>query len=166
MLIRETFSESIAFKVINKYHQGAVTHISTVFGPITFKIYSRFWKMQKNREKVFFLDNLIWIVIVKFSLLRTGYLPSAANVLTKSSGLRFSIIDIFSNSNLLTAFNKSHKIAVIHIWTILSPVYHVAPGRVLWNNIFYTSNYVSESVISEIKNLSGSSFFRNVQNLI
>ena len=39
----------------------------------------------KNWEKVFFCrDNYIWIGIVKFSLLRTGYFSPAANVLTSS----------------------------------------------------------------------------------
>ena len=39
----------------------------------------------KNWEKLFyFWDNCIWIGIVKFSLLRTGYFSSAANVLTSS----------------------------------------------------------------------------------
>ena len=39
----------------------------------------------KNSEKFFsFWDNIIWIGIVKFSLLRTGYFSSVANVLTSS----------------------------------------------------------------------------------
>ena len=39
----------------------------------------------KNWEIDFsFLDNYIWIGIVKLSLLRTGYFSSAANVLTSS----------------------------------------------------------------------------------
>ena len=38
----------------------------------------------KNWEKFFFWDNCIWIGIVKFSLLRTGYFSSAASVLTSS----------------------------------------------------------------------------------
>ena len=38
----------------------------------------------KNSEKVFcFWDNCIWIGIVKFSLLRTGYFSLEANVLRR-----------------------------------------------------------------------------------
>ena len=52
-----------------------------------FKIYSRFQKRSKKiKKKVFrFADSCIWIGIVKVSLLRTGYLSSAANVLTSST---------------------------------------------------------------------------------
>ena len=50
------------------------------------KIYSRFKKCSKKlRKSFFFRDNTIWTGIVKFSLLRTGYFSSAANVLTSSS---------------------------------------------------------------------------------
>ena len=50
------------------------------------KIYSRFEKCSKKLRKsvFFFWDNCIWIGIVEFSLLRTGYFSSAANVLTSS----------------------------------------------------------------------------------
>ena len=49
------------------------------------KIYSRFKKCSKKlRKSFFFRDNTIWTGIVKFSLLRTGYFSSAANVLTSS----------------------------------------------------------------------------------
>ena len=39
---------------------------------------------EKIDSNFFFWDNWVWIGIVKLSLLRTGYLPSAANVLTSS----------------------------------------------------------------------------------
>ena len=35
MSIRETLSDSIALAVINNFDQGAVAHISTVFGPVS-----------------------------------------------------------------------------------------------------------------------------------
>ena len=34
VLLRETFSNSIAFALINKYAKGAVVQISAVFGPV------------------------------------------------------------------------------------------------------------------------------------
>ena len=50
-----------------------------------FKIGFRFQKRGEKLEKVFcFWDNCIWIVIVKFSLLKTGYFSSVGNVLTTS----------------------------------------------------------------------------------
>ena len=45
-----------------------------------------FKKWAKKWEKLFcFSDNWIWIIIVKLSLLRTGYYSSAANVLISST---------------------------------------------------------------------------------
>ena len=45
-----------------------------------------FKKGAKKWEKLFcFSDNWIWIIIVKLSLLRTGYYSSAANVLISST---------------------------------------------------------------------------------
>ena len=118
MSIRGIFSNSIAFKVINKY--GAAMQISTIFGLVyhdalwrvlweyldiyltmfsdlviseiqnlwgsSFKSkYSKhnqyFRNGEKNSENFFsFWDNCIWICFVKLSLLRKGYLSSAANV--------------------------------------------------------------------------------------
>ena len=49
------------------------------------RISARFQKWSKKLRKSFcWLDNCIWIGIVKLSLLRTGYFSSAANVLTSS----------------------------------------------------------------------------------
>ena len=41
MSIRETFSNSISFTVINKYNKGAVMQISTVFGQFTMLLVQR-----------------------------------------------------------------------------------------------------------------------------
>ena len=50
-----------------------------------FKFILDFKNLQKNSENVFcFWDNIIWIGIFNLSLLRTGYLPSAANILKSS----------------------------------------------------------------------------------
>ena len=49
------------------------------------RVSARFQKWSKKLRKSFcWLDNCIWIGIVKLSLLRTGYFSSAANVLTSS----------------------------------------------------------------------------------
>ena len=54
----------------------------------SFKFNLDFKNVAKNWENVFCLwDNCIWIGIVKFSLLRTRYFLSAANVLTSSPNI-------------------------------------------------------------------------------
>ena len=56
-----------------------------IFFSGTFKISATFQKCSKSRAKIVcFSDNCIWIVIVKLSLLRTGYFSSAANALKSS----------------------------------------------------------------------------------
>ena len=72
-----------------------------------------------------------------------------------------SISETFSNSISLTVINKYDKGAVMQIWPVFDPVYHVACQNVVWIGTFldiYLTTF-SESVISEIQNLWGSSFF-------
>ena len=94
---------------------------------------------EKNREKNFcFWDSCIWIGIVKLSLLRTRYLPSAATVLTSSPKTRHVNRESLSNSIALVVFHKCDKIPLINISIILWPVYHVGCPRVVWNSTFQT----------------------------
>ena len=68
-----TFSESLTSKIRNLWR------------PNCLKFNLDFRNAAKNWEKNFFFwYNCMWIYIVKLSLLRTGYLSSAANVLTSS----------------------------------------------------------------------------------
>ena len=72
-----TFSDSVTSKIQNEWG-------SCFFFKIL-KIQSRFQKCCKKFRRSFcFWDNCIWIGIVKFSLLKTGYFSSLANVLTSS----------------------------------------------------------------------------------
>ena len=64
---------------------GNTKSIRVIFFVKMFKTYFRFRKCRiKFRKSFCFWYNCISIGIVKFSLLRTGYLPLAANVLTRS----------------------------------------------------------------------------------
>ena len=62
---------------------------------------------------------------------------------------------------MFTVINKYGKGSVLDIGTVFGAVFHVACGRVLWNVTFQTfiQSPFSESVISEIHSLWGSSFF-------
>ena len=66
------------------------------------------------------------IGIVKLSLLRTGYLSSAANVLTSSPRFGMSMRETFSNSIDLAVINEYDKGAVMQLSGLVRDVYHVA----------------------------------------
>ena len=72
-----TFSASVTSKKKNLW--------GSLFDSKCLKLDLDFKNAAKNWEKVFcFWDNCIWIVIVKFSLLKTGYFSLVGNVLTTS----------------------------------------------------------------------------------
>ena len=73
-----------------------------------FNLYFKF--SEKNSEKYYcFWDNCIWIGCVKLSLLRTEYLPSALNVLTKS----LQILNITSRDFLKTQLSSQWSIHMV-----------------------------------------------------
>ena len=73
-----TFSNSVILKIQSLWGSSSSSKY--------LKFHVDFKNAAKNCEKVFsFPDNCIWIGIVKLSLLRTGYLPLAANVLRSST---------------------------------------------------------------------------------
>ena len=94
---------------------------------LDFKNAAKIW------EKVFcFWDNCIWIGIVKLSLLRTGYISSAANVLAgRVKSFHVNKRDFFQ-LNWLGGDNEYDKGDVMQISTVLGHVYHVDCRRVLW----------------------------------
>ena len=70
------------------FPESVIPEIQNIWGS---SFFWKYWKFNvhfknavKNREIFFFWDNCIWIGIVKLSLLRTGYILLAANVLTSS----------------------------------------------------------------------------------
>ena len=94
MLLVDGFSETGIFRHLSDYVSGfrnsGIPKFMTVIILFFFQYVQDFHVdlklAPKNSEKVFcFLDNCIWIGIVKFSPSRTGYILSAANVLTNSA---------------------------------------------------------------------------------
>ena len=131
---------------------------------------SKCWKFNldfenstKNSEKVFcFLDNCIWIGIVRLSLIRTGYFSSAPNVI-KSSGkiwhvknrdffkLNFLASDQGIESSCCDGDFKS-------VWARLSYCLSKHPLKCDFLDIYLAT--FSESGTSKIQNVWGSSFFK------
>ena len=71
------------------YQESVISEIQNLWASPFFSkcsIFNLDFKHAEKNPQIFFCfwDNLIWIGIVKFSLLRTGYLSSEANVLTTS----------------------------------------------------------------------------------
>ena len=147
-----TFSESVISKIQNQWGSSLFSQHS--------KFQLDFENAAKKREKAFILwDYCIWIGIVKFSLLRTGYLSLGANVLRSSQRFYMLIIETFFDSIDFAVINEYDKGAVIQIPTLLGHVYHVACRRVLSNGAFWQlSNHVFGVCNFEIQNLWGSSF--------
>ena len=86
---------------LTTFSEYVISEIKKLWGSLFFSKYSKFnldlKNAAKNSEKGFwYLDNCIWIGIVKLSPLRTGYFSSAANLLKRSSKiLRFNKRDFF-----------------------------------------------------------------------
>ena len=118
-----TFSESVISKIQNLR--------GLTFFP---KFNLDFKNAAQNWEKMFcFWGNCIRIDIVKVSLLRTGYLKSASNVLTSSPKIWHVNKRDFFRHNWLEVINKYDKIAKILILTVFGHVYYVAFQGILWN---------------------------------
>ena len=156
-----TFSESI------------FSQTQKLWGSSFFSKYSKFnlnfKNAGKNSEKgLFFLDNCVWIGIVKFSLLTAGYILSAANVLRRSSKIshvnKRDFFDYkFPASNQLI-WSMFYDAEFHSVWACLP--YCLSKGFLKQEFLDIYLTTFSESVTSEIQKLSGSSFFKNVQNLI
>ena len=116
----------------------------------------------KNCENVFcFWDNCIWIGIVKLSLLRTGYFSLAANGLTSSTKILHVNKRDFCHLNWLGSDQWIwERCCDVHFNSALAGLLHCLSKGPLKRDILdiYLTT-LSESVISEIQNLWGSSFF-------
>ena len=145
-----TFSESATSKIQN------LRGLSLFPKHLKFEL--NFKKSAQNREKEFsFWDNCIWIGIVKLSLLRTGYFSSAANVLTSSPKiLHVNKRDVFQLNWLGSDQWIWYNSASARLPCRLSK------GPLNWDVLDIYLTTFSESVISEIQNLWGSSFFQNI----
>ena len=127
------------------------------------KIKSRLQKCSKNWGKVSCLwDNCIWIGIVKLSLWRTGYFSSAANVLTSSPKIwHFNNRDFFQINSLGSdhwIWKSCCDADFNSAWARLPCCLSKGPLKRDFLDIYLTT--FSESVISKIQNLGGSSFFK------
>ena len=131
-----TFSESVISKIKN------LRGLS--FFP---KFNLDFKNAAQNWEKMFcFWGNCIRIDIVKVSLLRTGYLKSASNVLTSSPKTWHANKRDFFRLNWLAVINKYDKSAKIITLTVFGHVYHVPFRFILWNATFYEGHLFYEQV--------------------
>ena len=149
-----TFSKSVISKIQNRW--------GSFFFSKYLKFKLDFKNAAKNSEKGFcFWDNFIWIGIVNLSLLRTGYFSSVANVLTSSTKI--------CHVNKRDFFQLNRLGSDQWIWWRWSDAdFNSAWARLPWSlsksplkrdflEIYLTT--FSESVISEIQKLWGSSFF-------
>ena len=148
-----TFSESVISKLQNLWTSSFLSKCS--------KFHLDFKNAVKNWQKVLcFWDNCIWIGIVKLSLLRRGYFSSVANVLTSSPKKSHAIKRDFFEHNFLGSdwwiclnfFDANFKSA----WEHLPCCCGKDPLKQDFLDIYLTT--LSESVISEIQKLWGSSF--------
>ena len=91
-----TFSESVLLEIQNLWGSNFVSKCPEFH--LDFKNAWKYW------ERLFrFSDNIIWIGIVKLSLLRTGYFSSVANVLTSSPKIwHFNKRDFFEHKSLIS----------------------------------------------------------------
>ena len=74
---------------VTTFSESLISELQKLWGSSFFSKSSKFRldfkKAEKLQEKVFcFSDNFVWIGMVKFCLLRTGFFSSLANVLTNS----------------------------------------------------------------------------------
>ena len=82
---------------------------------------------KKTREKVFcFWDNCISTGIPKLTLLRTGYLSFAANILENSPKIWHISKRYIFQLHSLAVITKYDKAAVVQFSIVFGSVYHVA----------------------------------------
>ena len=133
----EASSETGLFRYLCDYIFGLRNFKNTKSMTVNFfskslNLFLDFGNVAKNWEKVFwFLDNCIWIGINKVSLLRRGYLPWAANVLTSSPTILHVNKRYFLQLNWLGGDQEYHKSDVMLISTVLGHVDRVPCRRIL-----------------------------------
>ena len=90
MLLSETSSETGVFRHLsNHVFRVYISEIQNLWGSSFFskclKFNLDFKNSEKNSENIFcFWDNIIWVGIFNFSLLRTGYFSFTASMLANS----------------------------------------------------------------------------------
>ena len=123
---------------LTRFSESLISEIQQLWGSSFFPKCSKFNLDIKNApkklKKVFFFYNIcIWIGIFKLSLIRTGYLSSAANVLKAVPRFGVSIRETFSNSIDLAVIPEYDISAVMVISAVLGLINHVPCQNVLWS---------------------------------
>ena len=167
ILLVEGSFETRLFRHLSNFVFGVRKFRNTKAMRVTFfskclKLKLDFKNSGRNREKVSgFWDNCIWIAIVQLSLLRTGYFSSAANVLKSSLKILYVNKRDFCQLNWLCSnqwiwwrccaanFNSA--------WERLACCLSKVLLKLDFLHIYLPT--FSQSVISEIQKLRGSSFF-------
>ena len=172
MLLPEGSSQAALFINSSDYvfgvrHFGNTKSLSVIFSPKYLKFNIDFKSLAENWEKVFCCwHNWMWIGIVKLSLIRTGYFSLAANVLTSTTKIlhvnkRDFVQHNFPGSDQLIWWrccDEDLKTSWKHLPCCFSK------GPLNWDFLDVYLTTFSESVISKIQNLWGSSFFSNCLN--
>ena len=102
---------------VTTFSKSVISEIQNLRASSFFSKYLKLHLDLKNAAKTsgkffFYLDNCIWIGIVKLSLFRTGYFSPAANVLRSSTKILHVIKRDFSSSIDLAGINEYDKSAV------------------------------------------------------
>ena len=128
---------------------------------------------QKVQKKAFcFWDNSTWLSIVQFSLLRTGYFSSVANVLTSRPKIfhvnkrDFFQLNWVDSGQWISWRRRTCDAYFNSAWARLPC--SLSKGPLKWDLLDIYLTTFSGSVISEVQKLRVSYhlFFQNIQNLI
>ena len=117
MLLVEESSETALFtQNLSTFSESVISEIQNLWRSSFFSKYLKFHldfkNVGKTCERTFcFWENCIWIGMIKFSLLRTGYFSLAGNVLTSSPKIFHVNKTELSNSMALAVVNEYHKSA-------------------------------------------------------
>ena len=170
MLLVGRFSGTRLFRHLSDYVFGGRNLANTKsMKVIFFSKYLKFTLYFKNEGKKgvkvsCFWDNWIWIGIVKLSLVRAGYFSLAGIVLTSSHRIWLMTNKDFFQVNCLGRdqwiWLRCYDGDFNSAWARLSCCFSKGRLKREFLDIYLTT--FSESVILEIKNLWGSSFFQNI----
>ena len=142
MLLVKGFSKTGLFRNLYDYlfrdrNFGNTKSMRVIFFSKYLKLHLDFKNAAKTSGKVFcYLDNCIWIGIVKLSLFRTGYFSSAANVWGSTHKILHVNKRDFSGSIDFPVINEYDQSAVTQISKAIGNVYHAGCRKVLRNVSF------------------------------
>ena len=142
ILLVEASSETGVLRHLSDYffgvrNFGIAKALRVIFSVKISKLNLDFKNAAKSWENLFcFLDNCIWIRMVKLSIWRRRYFWSPANVLTSNPKILHVNKRDFFELNFVAVIDEDDKGAVMQISTVLVHVSHVACRSILWNRTF------------------------------